>query len=34
MDLLLPVALNEEVCGGEFTGPLPVCEISAATLLT
>ena len=33
-DLLPPVALNEEVCGGEFTGPLPVCEISVATLPT
>ena len=30
-DLLDPVAPNYQVCGGEFTGELPVCQITATT---
>ena len=29
--LIEPVALNVQVCGGEFTGALPTCEITDAT---
>ena len=30
-DLIEPIAPNFQVCGGEFTGALPVCQITAAT---
>ena len=30
-DLIEPIAPNFQVCGGEFTGELPVCQITAAT---
>ena len=30
-DLIEPVAPNFQVCGGEFTGELPVCQITATT---
>ena len=30
-DLYLPVALDAPICSGDTTGPIPVCQITAAT---